>query len=345
MKEKYKIIFDESAQVDSSNIQQLFEGDLINNLEANGNFAKFSKMYAFSTENLSSYFPKIDFKDKKVLTVSGSGDHAICSYLQGAKEVTIFDKNRLSGCFLDLKSSAQSELGFSNFQKFFRDVTNPGFNRSSNENAFDFEIYKSLRNNLSINSQIFFDNVYDYFNNDGFKLRKSKIFIQHEEVINDDDTHRTNLYLKSRWNYYNAKRKIAGKQSRWILSDIKNLVNHLSDEDVFDVVLLSNISDYIKKIYPDDEQYLQKFADEIIDPLSHHLNPKGIISMYVYDDYKNPAPFRKNCIGPVFRTDIDNPGKREQILRSLNLDYKEISFNGYWHGENDAVIVLQNRGK
>ena len=50
-----------------------------------------NKLYRFSNENLTSYQDLYDFKNKKVLSVIGSGDQYFSSILYGAEEVTCFD--------------------------------------------------------------------------------------------------------------------------------------------------------------------------------------------------------------------------------------------------------------
>lgn len=48
-------------------------------------------VYAFTNENLTCLKDLYDFKDKKVLTVLGSGDQYFSSVLFGAKEVDVYD--------------------------------------------------------------------------------------------------------------------------------------------------------------------------------------------------------------------------------------------------------------
>lgn len=52
--------------------------------------------YYQTNENLVDMYEQIDFNNKKVLSVMGSGDQVLTSYFLGAKKVDAFDKNRLS---------------------------------------------------------------------------------------------------------------------------------------------------------------------------------------------------------------------------------------------------------
>lgn len=51
------------------------------------------KIYPFTTEMISGYFPKLDLEGKSVLTVGSSVDHAFNALLLDAKEVTVYDLN------------------------------------------------------------------------------------------------------------------------------------------------------------------------------------------------------------------------------------------------------------
>ena len=56
----------------------------------------YKKIYMASNENLFSLFSNIDVKDKKVLSVVGSGDQAFHFYNNGADVVDVFDINKLA---------------------------------------------------------------------------------------------------------------------------------------------------------------------------------------------------------------------------------------------------------
>ena len=60
------------------------------------NFNSLSKIYSFTTENISGYFEQLQFTNKDVLTVAASGDHIINSFYKGAKTAIGFDINYLA---------------------------------------------------------------------------------------------------------------------------------------------------------------------------------------------------------------------------------------------------------
>ena len=51
------------------------------------------KVYPFTTEIISGYFPKLELKGKSVLTVGSSLDQAFNALVLGASDVTVYDIN------------------------------------------------------------------------------------------------------------------------------------------------------------------------------------------------------------------------------------------------------------
>ena len=78
-----------------------------------------NKLYRFSNENLTSYQDLYDFKNKKVLSVIGSGDQYFSSILYGAEEVTCFDMFAPSKYYLIFKYIAIKVLSYEEFVEFF----------------------------------------------------------------------------------------------------------------------------------------------------------------------------------------------------------------------------------
>ena len=91
-------------------------------------FRNFSKMYIMTTENINGFLNKYDLKDKSVLTVAGSGDQRLNSYLLGAKDVTCFDINPLTELHLKLKDAVIKNLDYDKFLYFF-DIYSNKYNK------------------------------------------------------------------------------------------------------------------------------------------------------------------------------------------------------------------------
>lgn len=63
----------------------------------------FTKVYPFTTERLSSYFPAMNLKDKSILTVGSSGDQVFNALVCGAGKITVFDINPDTSKFYKIK--------------------------------------------------------------------------------------------------------------------------------------------------------------------------------------------------------------------------------------------------
>ena len=105
-----------------------------NNKELLKNY--FCWLYPFTNENIKGYYSKINFKNKNVLTVTASGDHALNALLLGANCVETFDSNPLAKYYSELKIAGIKTLSLEEFILFF-------YNKSfkTNKYFFDKDIY------------------------------------------------------------------------------------------------------------------------------------------------------------------------------------------------------------
>jgi hypothetical protein len=283
-------------------------------------FSKFSRIYPFATENLAGYLPELNLNGKNVLTVTSSGDQVINSYLLGARDVTSFDANLLSPLYSELKFLAMSKMSFEEFKGFLLKDSKDG-------NAFDFNVYKQLSKDLSKPAKSFFDNMFMAFGNNGKPLRNSAVFnIAYDTNVSSTSN---NIYLHSEEDYMLAKSIIKEKSVPFIYSPLRDLPNKLKGK--FDVILLSNIIDYARCEFGDNN-YLAKFAKKNLEGLLNYLSPNGVIcAAYIYDAHS---------IEP-FRSDVDNSEKRKKGLQVMGTDYKEIKFKSVIEGKQDLVVMLK----
>lgn len=303
-------------------IEKLFQGDLIANLNSR-RFSRFSKIYPFATENLAGYMLRLDLDWKEVLTVSASGDHIINAYNNGAKSVTGFDCDLLSGLFCDLKFTGLQAWGFEEFKRFF--MLGP--------EAFRYETYRSIRDNISPITRLFFDLAYKHFRGNGAALRRSNVF-KNDMNNTPERSIFNNPYLQSAANYDLTRKH--QKPAAWHLSPVQNLADVIDGS--YDRILLSNIADYAREMF-EGANYLESFAGKVVVPLSKRLKPKGLICAgYVYN-----ARTGQPGEDTVYRTDIDDPKKRREILSGLGMKYEELTFESGINGIRDAVITLQRR--
>ncbi|MCR4284668.1 MAG: BtaA family protein [archaeon] len=283
-----------------------------------------SKVYPFTTENLAGYMPNLNLEGKKVLTVTGSADHMINSFLFGAEDVVCFDINTLATFFAELKIKALKRLDFEQFKRFF--LLGDG-------GTMDFKVYSSIRNELSLGCVRFFDGVYRINEMDGEEVRRSKLFNKRFDI--DKLRIRSNPYLHSE-EQYEAVRARVKSEVKLINSSAKDLASKLDEE--FGVVMLSNLADYTQSMFPHSPNHLERFCRKIVSPIRDHLSQGGVIcGAYVYD----ASPMGEKT--PRYKGPVDDPAKRRTSFETLEMAYEERKFPCIVPGKEDRedlVVIL-----
>ena len=244
----------------------------------NGFFKGYSMLYSMTTENISDFINQYDLKNKRVLTVAGSGDQRLNCLLRGASEVICFDVNPLAELQLRLKNTAIKELSHEDFLKFFG-VRKAKANKN-NSNMLDKEIYSKLRGYLDEDVSLFYDFVIRKFRANPV----GKVYTDFESDYSYKRMKKVSNYV-SKDNYMRMPEIIDGREINFLNANVFDLPDMLYGEK-FDMILLSNISDYIHYFYGNDHMVMYK---EIIDRLVDNLYDGGIIQVgYIYteDEYR-----------------------------------------------------------
>lgn len=286
-------------------------------------FNHLSYIYSFTTENIAGYYPCLDFENKSILTVASSGDHIINAFYKGAKKVSGFDINYLALVFTELKLVALANLDYEEFLQFF--MINEKNNLHKNKKALDYDIYiNKLKKNLTPSGARYLDILYQNFHYDGFKLRNSFIF--HNQYDDNKLKIKSNLYLKSKKDYHLAREKIKDKEIELMHANYRDLF-HLPNLEEYDIMLMSNISDYIKNIYHLEPNYLNEYIKEITKNFKNKINI--IVCAYIYDIYQIKH-----------RSQIDDPILRKEVFDKLKIPYMEKEFKSVMDQCTDGIIVI-----
>lgn len=194
---------------------------------------EFSRIYSFTTENISGYIDYFDFNNKKLLTVGSSGDQIINAYYNGARDITLFDINEYAKYYVYLKIAAILSLSYEEFQLFFFKHYDSPF--KYNNYMFSKDIFGKIKDNLRLldyESYLFFDELISLYEG---KIIRDKLF--------DDDEDRKivikgfNKYLKDE-NSYNMLKSIIKKIT------FKYINGNIFEDNIdgkFDNVFLSNL--------------------------------------------------------------------------------------------------------
>ena len=238
----------------------------------NNSFKGYAKMYAMTTENISGFLNKHDLKDKRVLTVAGSGDQRYNCYLRGAREVICFDNNPLAELNMRLKDTAMQELEYTDFLKFFGVI----LDKNEGNNILDSTIFNKFKKHLDKDVYLFYDYLINKFNRPILRNVYEEFTDNYSKLREFDD-----YIVKS--NFKKLVNIMSDKDINFLNVNVDNLAEAL-DGEKFDIILLSNISDYIHFIYPDDN-HMERYK-KLVNKLVDNLYDGGILQLgYVYAKY------------------------------------------------------------
>lgn len=287
----------------------------------NNSFNDYSKLYIMTTENINGFLSRYDLKDKNILTVAGSGDQRLNTYLLGANNVDCFDINPITELHLKLKDTAIKNIGFEKFIYFFDIYTNK-YNKEYD--SLDPRIFREFKDELDEDAKLF----YNYVLNKSIYLRCRDIYIDFD---NDYSVLRNmNNYLELD-KYYELRNILNQKKINFIKSDIKDLPDKLEGKK-YDMILLSNISDYVHHVYPDKS--LENFRN-LIEKLKQNLNMFGIIQIgYIYSMYARGEDI----------SDFHFNDDRHKYFPTS--EFKSVFVDSYYgDGSYDKVITYQKLGR
>lgn len=268
---------------------------------------KFNSIYPFTTENIAGYMKKLDLVNKKVITVTASGDHILNLILKGCKDITAYDINPLAQKYAKLKLAGMKQLDYKDFLKVFLYETS---------DTLKYEIIKSLELEQDVSD--YWITELKRHNNNGLELRKSILF--NTKYFNPASKIKHNLYLDEE-NYQKTREKLSSININYINTDIKDL--KLSSS--YDYMFLSNISDYLNQMFPNN--FLEEYAN-----LLNQFPAENIYFAYLYDIYnKNP------------RSIIDNIREVKKVFRNMQIEEFDTALENTKKEVHDAVLILRKR--
>ena len=205
-------------------------------------------IFYMTNEVLSSYGNIYDFDNARVLSVVGSGDQYFTSILNGAKEVELFDINKAAWEYFQLKYMAIKILSYEEFFDFF--VLNKYSKSENSINAVN-KLLKVIPEGLK-------NIVY-------FMIRKFKEAEEYrwtERSINNFKSGYIVPYLTEE-NYYILQRELHNREiPNFYHSNLTELRKKL--EGNYDLMLFSNIFDYLNMSIEEFYGFLQKFNVPVI---------------------------------------------------------------------------------
>lgn len=204
-------------------------------------------VFLFANENISGYLGQIKPIDgKRVLTVAAGGDHAFEALLAGAKGVDMFDINYLQKHVVELKSKIIKHLSYTDFMRFFFDK----------KNFFNHEIIRPIWKTFSGGLRTFLLMYY--------RSQDNRLFRYSSAQHNDYDISQIS-YIASE-SEYKKLGQIMPDNLRFVQGDITEITTLFQEK--YDLVMLSNIFEYMYPGANDASMKLSKFYNNILCPIA-----------------------------------------------------------------------------
>lgn len=221
-------------------------------------FNTVGQTFLVTNENVCGYANNLgqDLTGARVLSVCSSGDHAFTFYGAGAKHVDTFDVNYAQKLIYELKNTMIRELPYYEFTAFFYGKNN-FFNRK-----IIAPIWNKFSDPLKLYMEVFYStNVAD----------ARRMFVYGRAINNPGVP-----YINNKKQYDLIKSRLP-KDISFMHNDLETLPSKLSAK--YDLVVLSNIFDYMYLDAPSTQGALMKFYGDILIPIiENNLNPGGKIA-------------------------------------------------------------------
>lgn len=264
------------------------------------NFSSLEETYFFTNEDMYLY-RKEDLKDKRVLTVTSSGDHALNSIINGAKIIDSFDINLYSKYISALKIAMIKRY---NYHEFYKKVE-----------------WIILNKNFRYNEKTsIIEDIKDYLTLDEYKFLSylDSVFIKDHNafynIINLSVINNLNRYEKQK-DYKILKKNLKDVNITYYDCDVLDINKELN-YNKYDVIYMSNVLEHIlcsgnfkcKENY----QTIMKILDELMIPGS---------KIYGYD-FSFISDYKANLPKALLYNYEETLGKREKIEEKAFMLYK-----------------------
>lgn len=278
-----------------------------------GGFTKYSGVFLFTTENQEGINSIIDYNGKHILTPAASGDQYLGAVYYDAKEVDLFDINRLTYPLVCLKIAAITVLDYKEFMDFFIPLDKWGNFKPS---FWSLRTLKRLLKVLPSDIAYYWDKVMFTARRKGFTW-----LINPSHIANEHLNMKSGLpFYADEKEYYNLQAKLRARPYPcFIESDVLELKEKLVS--MYDIIYLSNM---LECIIFDRQEASPWFGEgetekevvyEVLDQVMSSLKEEGIVlvtyrpntDLVLSDDWLfNNEFFDVDLIRSKFPPEFDN---------------------------------------
>lgn len=244
-------------------------------------------VYPFTNENMRGIFRHLLVKGKKVATVGSSGDQLLNAVYYGAKEVTLIDGNEFAIPFVMLKIAGIKNLSLEEFNQYM-----------TAENILSSEFYSKISHDIDPEYRMFWDDIMlNGANTLEYRMKLFNTSFQFYSGRRRGGSIPCSVLSEMYENestYSELREKLRECKLNFILADLSDFPQEL--QDGYDVILLSNVADYIYE--PMSHRKIgSRFFDVVKELEQNCLNPGGRMQVhYEFDEYNEIAMQKCNSM-------------------------------------------------
>lgn len=221
----------------------------------------------FSDQSLKS-FKKVKLKDKNAICKINSSDE-IFDIISYGGNVTAFSDNRFDEYFMKLKIAAL-DLRFKDYYSFLMNT------HGRYSYTFNYDVYKSIRDNLDDKTRYFFDELYKSYI--GKRIRRSKL-IESDRYSFEELTTLVRYTLSK--DYGELAKNIKEKNVKFIYSKDEKIESKV--KELYDFIYLSH------DITNMSEKEIKKREKLILESFRNMLSERGKIQCFYSDEEKDTS--------------------------------------------------------
>ena len=289
-----------------------------------GYYSEFSKIYPFTTENISGYINYFDFQNKSLLTVGSSFDQVLNAYMCGARDITLYDINPYAKYYAYLKIASVISLDYQGFENFFFIHANKSFYNTKMFNSELFNKIKPILKCLDYESCYFFDKLFS-----SYKPGRIRDYLFDDDESREKVIKGFNLYLRNEDSYNKLKNNISEICFKYINGDI--FKDDISGK--YDNIFLSNLctTTSVEKL----KELVKKLDD-------NNLNINGSILLgYLWDINFNDKEYIEEWL-PIYKLPITKEKLKKYITEHHNITgARDILWKE--DKKNDLVLIYRKR--
>ena len=228
-------------------------------------FSKYNKVFFVATECIREYLERESFNKSRALTVLASGDQIFNLLHEGVEKIDAFDINKLQYFIYYLKRAFLLRFPLDTFVILCNSF---GSNYALEEKI---KIIEMLKEYLPEDVYEYFRRILEYAKN------KKDAKISNLIIPNSIDIEKSNNYLKSEEDYLKVRKSLMNTDVNLYFDNALNIPSIVKPG--YDVILLSNIADYLcQMIKGFDIWDFKKYIDSFV----KMLNNNGLLINYLF---------------------------------------------------------------